>query len=563
MVSKSNGGPITAVAYYRMSTDKQEDSIGRQTQQVESYAARHGYEITRVYHDRGIAGDEAEKRKGFMQMLRDAKERRDFGVILCDDKDRFGRFDIIDQGFYVKPLRDGGVRLETVAQGKVDWTTFAGRITDAAVQEAKKMESIATSRRVMTRMLMKAQAGQWTGGTAPYGYKLDGGKLTPGEVLKVKAVQLMFELYGRGYSLEDVRGELAARAVADPHGRPAWNKCTIRAILKNRKYVGDLPWNTRHCGKYSEFTSNMVKTNDQKDTRGRYNPESEWLVTLDSHPPLVSRELFERVQGLLAENRKRKTPLPRGGDFILSGILVCGHCGWRMHAACNHGLNVYYCSRYAREGKDACYQNRIREDWLVPAIVGKLEQEVLTPATVERLRAEMRGQLEAEATEAPADLRELRGRAAQLEQQVAKGNANMALAPADAIAGIAATVRAWRTEREAVQGEIDRLETDASKTDAEAVLAAAEGQLWRLREMILGDDPLLVREVLRELLSKVELWFVHRRTAQQTRGRFVRGLICGKGFEHTTEMFGTACHANHLSSFSIPFGAADLNGACA
>jgi hypothetical protein len=99
-----------------MSTDRQEDSIDRQRSQVAPYAARRGYAIIREYTDEGIAGDEERKRKAFMQMLADAG-RKQFSVILCDDKDRFGRFDTITCGYYVKPLRGASVALETVAQG--------------------------------------------------------------------------------------------------------------------------------------------------------------------------------------------------------------------------------------------------------------------------------------------------------------------------------------------------------------------------------------------------------------------------------------------------------------
>src|SRR5438874_39337 len=100
---------VRAVAYYRMSDDKQENSIERQQSQVIPYAARQGYDIVRDYTDAGIAGDEEKKRKAFMRMLADAQTQGDFEVILSDDKDRFGRFDSITQGYYVKPLRDAGV----------------------------------------------------------------------------------------------------------------------------------------------------------------------------------------------------------------------------------------------------------------------------------------------------------------------------------------------------------------------------------------------------------------------------------------------------------------------
>jgi len=104
-----------AVAYYRMSDDRQDTSIPEQRPEVEALAAKNGYRIVREYLDEGISGDDTEKRQGFLRMLRDAKEQGNFKVILCWDQDRFGHFDALEAGYWIKPLRDAGVRLETVA----------------------------------------------------------------------------------------------------------------------------------------------------------------------------------------------------------------------------------------------------------------------------------------------------------------------------------------------------------------------------------------------------------------------------------------------------------------
>src|SRR5262245_56991346 len=147
--------PLRAAAYYRMSTLRQEDSVERQQSQVVPYAERMGYALAgEPYVDEGIAGNEIERRPAFQRLLRDA-QRGLFEVILCDDKDRFGRFDSLELGEVAGPLRRKGVRLETVAQGRIDWNSFAGRITDAVLQEAKKMESQAISRRVLTTKLLR------------------------------------------------------------------------------------------------------------------------------------------------------------------------------------------------------------------------------------------------------------------------------------------------------------------------------------------------------------------------------------------------------------------------
>ena len=88
-----------AVSYYRVSTEKQEASIPAQRTEVEAYATKHGYQIIREYKDEGISGDATEKRVEFQKMLSDAKQLGDFGVVLCWDQDRFGRFDPLEAGY--------------------------------------------------------------------------------------------------------------------------------------------------------------------------------------------------------------------------------------------------------------------------------------------------------------------------------------------------------------------------------------------------------------------------------------------------------------------------------
>src|SRR5262249_18855397 len=78
------------VAYYRKSTDEQEQSIDRQRAQVERYAAARGYRLLREYTDEGIAGDIFDRRPDFQQMLQ-AAQHREFEVIVVDEPSRLSR----------------------------------------------------------------------------------------------------------------------------------------------------------------------------------------------------------------------------------------------------------------------------------------------------------------------------------------------------------------------------------------------------------------------------------------------------------------------------------------
>ena len=94
-----------AVCYIRMSSDLQEASPDQQRAEVVKLAAKHGYKIIREYFDEGISGDATEKRIDFQRMIKDAEEKGDFAAILCWDQDRFGRFDSIEAGRWIHPLR--------------------------------------------------------------------------------------------------------------------------------------------------------------------------------------------------------------------------------------------------------------------------------------------------------------------------------------------------------------------------------------------------------------------------------------------------------------------------
>jgi DNA invertase Pin-like site-specific DNA recombinase len=553
--------PVRAVAYYRMSTLRQEDSIERQRSQVEPFAAHNGYTIIAEYKDEGIAGDEEEKRKDFMRMMRDA-QHGGFQAILCDDKDRFGRFDSITQGYYVKPLRDAGVSLVTVAQGKIDWFSFGGRITAAALDEAKKIESQATSRRVISWMLEAARKGRWLGGPPPYGYRVryrvefENGKtvrrpecLEPGDPTEVRAVQLMFRLYGeKGFTLDQIAQELYERGIPAYKGRQCWQKTTIRAILRNRKYVGDMTWNAGHDGKYSEVVNGTVNTSDAR-IKPRRNSTSQWVIVPDTHEPLVSRELFEKVQAKLEENKTHTSPGPKGGPFLLSGLLVCGSCGWRMIGHIQMKDKRYYkCGKYHQEGVRGCWSHYIRESKLLACIKRKVQEVLLNPKRLAALRAEVEKRYD-RFTEGGTSSTYTRSRRqiADLNAKIDKGIENMAAVPADMVNDFAAMIREWKEERSRLEQALERQNGRTEEKNPAEVMRRVEEELSQFRDAMMEEDGHAMRALLRELISKVELHFDHKPCKGKTRSIFRRGIIYIRPQKQGEELFADLlCAANPI-----------------
>jgi hypothetical protein len=101
----------------------------------------------------------------------------------------------------------------------------------------------------------------------------------------------------------------------------------LHAILRNRLYTGDFDWNGR-----------------------RY---------VDRHQPIVSRELWERVQGVLDGRHASKSGRKTKRDFAFSGLIKCGHCGCALVGELKKKRYVYYhCTGY----KGKCLEPYVREE---------------------------------------------------------------------------------------------------------------------------------------------------------------------------------------------------------
>jgi DNA invertase Pin-like site-specific DNA recombinase len=509
-----------------MSDDRQENSVERQRSQVEPWCQAHGYAIVREYTDLGIAGDEIAKRKEFQRMLRDAQAGA-FQGIVCDDKDRFGRFDSIDLGEIVAPLRRKGVWLETAAQGRQDWHSFAGRISESVLQEAKAIEAGAISRRVLTGQLLRAQKCIPNGNPPLYGYRWEPDperhKRYVPDGRKAEVVRLIFTLYDQGKTLYDIADELYRRGVPSPKGKLRWTRAVIQRLLTNRRYAGDWTWGVHAFGKYHRHSKSGVRVKCHGERACVTNPPEDWLVIPDSHEPLIDRETFERVRARLAGNKVRTTPIRGGGGFVLNRLLVCGHCGSVMRGVTHGGKRQYICGGYLAYGKGYCKRNTVREKPLLDFLVRKLQQTFLDPKNLHKLREEMRAQQDRERAE--RNLAELRRQAEELARKIDQGTERLATVPADLVPDVAAKVQEWKAKRQALLSDLKRIETESPLERLEDQITLAEGILWRLQDALQNEDAPLLRQLVREMVSRIELRWTYRDTGKITRCQLEAGVV--------------------------------------
>lgn len=377
-MAQGNGKPVSAVAYLRCSTDKQEASIPDQRKEVREYAAKNGYKIVREYVDDGISGDSTEKRLAFQEMIADAVDRRDFAAILCWDQDRFGRFDMMEAGYWVHPLRKVSVSLVTIPDGRIDWEDFNGRMMFGMKQEAKHDFLPTLSRNVIRGQFEGAKSGSWSG-SAPYAYRIDGEKkkktIVADDPGKRKIVKRIFrEFVNDGWSMSAIASRLNVDGIPSPgeRGKP-WRFDAVKVILENVAYIGTFRFNFKSRSKYNSYINGEIV----KGARSGRNPEADWIVIENHHEPLIDRTTFDKAQAILAKGKTGRSNkyTPENNPYRLAGILRCGRCGsplWGVE--CRGAYRYYECSKQKHEGKDSCEGCTVREDKVLLKIAGDLAE---------------------------------------------------------------------------------------------------------------------------------------------------------------------------------------------
>jgi hypothetical protein len=205
-------------------------------------------------------------------------------------------------------------------------------------------------------------------------------RLTPGPEAEQALVRWVFNSYSSGeWTLGRLVRELNVRWPARK-----WHKRTVQLMLKNRTYVGDVLWSRRPHDAL-----------ERQETPVR--PERDWIITLDAHPALVSRDTFDRVQARLAANRTQRRFT--SGGYPLSGLIRCAQCG---HTYIGGGG-----TKNKRKGDPDRYRfykdsggpferevcpgrlGTVAKRWLEPAVIDTVARAVSHPDMPGRIAAEI------------------------------------------------------------------------------------------------------------------------------------------------------------------------------
>ena len=445
------------LAYVRCSKDEQEGSTEGQIKLIRSGLAENGLAlVVPSFVDDGRRGSD-EERPGLLALLEYCRAHPvrvrtggDYIPIFVQSTDRLGRFLEPTKIFsYLNELKELGYDVYSLSEklrfvgGNIgDWIQIAVRSDQATGY------SVRLSHDSLRGGLQIADLGFSAGGAPGYGYDrvvvspdgnpryrytnlpgkrvakytmkgelvailepvLRKGKLVspsldksnsdhvrriPGDPLKAKAVQRLFQLYVENrYGLRSVADALNREGYPPPRCNH-WYASAVRSILLNPIYKGDHVYGRRPKSKYHDFSVEKVgdalRFSIEKKEIFRKGTDSkeiaDCLVRPHSHPPLISEETWNLAQEILTSKVDGNLPKRSGrgarSSFLLTGFAKCASCGHTYQGDTHRrtGRRSYQCGGYVGGGRSVCTRASIPAEAVERWIREEMQKRILDGRT--------------------------------------------------------------------------------------------------------------------------------------------------------------------------------------
>lgn len=269
-----------------------------------------------------VSGESIEERPGMMDLL-SRIENPAVKMVWVVDPARLSRGDLESCGKIVNIFRYSSTNVKTMQMvydlsNKMHRKFFEQELT-------RSSDFLEYTKEILYRgrVLAVQQKGAYIGTTAPFGYdkaKIDGvNSLVPNE--NADAVRLVFDLYvNQGYTYLQIARHLDSLGVK-PMNSKQWERCSIRAILKNVHYIGMVKWGTHK-------TERVYENGEVKKKRNMPVDPDETIIAPGKHRALVTQEIFDAAQERLNNNPRYHWGSPLQNP--LAGLMFCKCCGRAM-----------------------------------------------------------------------------------------------------------------------------------------------------------------------------------------------------------------------------------------
>ena len=389
---KNNTNRILKVAAYcRVSTDDEDQLNSYHTQKA--YYTEHikrnpRWRFAGIYADEGITGTQVKKRDEFLRMIDDCEDGK-IDLILTKSVSRYAR-NIVDCISYIRKLKALGIGIYFEEQN-INSLTEDSEVYIGIYGVLAQSESENISANVKWGINKRMQNGTYNCRFNLLGYRRDKETkeiyIVPEEA---EVVRMIFQMYLQGKSLGQIKAYLESNEIKTINGKSVWDKSTVKGILINEKYIGDVIF-------LKTYREDCI-SKKSKINRG----EVDRYLIMDNHPAIIDRETFNLVRKEMVRRSSKRRSSDRAitelgkysGKYALSELLACDICGgpFRRKTWSRKGIKKIYwrCLRHTENGDDGCPQEKgVEESILHNAICRGLTNCIPETGEVKKMVALM------------------------------------------------------------------------------------------------------------------------------------------------------------------------------
>lgn len=326
---------LKAIAYYRVSTEMQEEkeSLSTQIQGGEIFCRDNDIELIKVFSDVMSGGNR--RRPGFLAAKKFMEENKgNIDMFIAYDVSRIARdaFTFLELFNYLNMI---GVKLKLINNPTLDSDSAMGKLILTILAAIFDFFRFDNSSRVRDNMVIRVKEGKRMN-SAPYGYKIVDKKMVVVEE-EAEIIRYVFNAYLEGKGFRTI-----AKEINRDHS-------TISNWLNNKVYAG---YNIFGKTKMNKSTFKLVRNKDK----------SSIIEALGDWEPIISLEIFEKVKAIRDKNKELRIKPNHNSKFLLSGLLFHSECDDKFRG--NTVLNNYYyrCFSCSKHFKSAEIENLVIDE---------------------------------------------------------------------------------------------------------------------------------------------------------------------------------------------------------
>lgn len=247
-----------------------------------------------------------------LQKMLDKVKEYNYDAVVVNDLDRLSR-NMVHSGIIKEVLVSAGCKVITPSR-MYDFTKEEDDFFSDFESVMAKREYQTIKRRLVRGSIQSAKEGNWVGKKTPIGYQYNRKTKKLDITEDAPIIERLFNDYASGMSTKDIAYQYKLEGVSTSIGM-IWSSAGVSRLLSNPVYKGD---------------SLYRKTKNEYGKRNIKTSSDEQVYVENTHEPIVSKELWKKVQELKQSRNSRPISL-KLGKHTFSGLIRCALCN-RVHS---------------------------------------------------------------------------------------------------------------------------------------------------------------------------------------------------------------------------------------